>query len=134
MWTCGGYSDGRVGAGLSLVFGWVNACVCCVSRRVELRGSVLGSPQTCGSPPGSRQCVFSLRPGPPAGLIAQRINVYRGVDGYQAAADQSQAEERGGAVSPPPHPPLASASDQFATNEITVFNSCVGSMKICELF
>lgn len=41
---------------------------------------------------------FALRPGPPAGLIAQRINVYRGTGGYRTAADQSQAAEQGAAV------------------------------------
>ncbi|CAG11716.1 unnamed protein product [Tetraodon nigroviridis] len=35
--------------------------------------------------------------GPPAGLIAQRINVYRGTGGYRTAADQSQAAEQGAA-------------------------------------
>uniref|UniRef100_H3DLI0 Glutaredoxin and cysteine rich domain containing 2 n=1 Tax=Tetraodon nigroviridis TaxID=99883 RepID=H3DLI0_TETNG len=42
---------------------------------------------------------FEDNPEDQQGLIAQRINVYRGTGGYRTAADQSQAAEQGAASS-----------------------------------
>lgn len=44
---------------------------------------------------------FILYPGvyPPTGLIAQRINVYRGMGGYKPAADQTVEAEGDATVS-----------------------------------
>lgn len=97
-----------VGGGVYWYFSlsFLHCCSFEVSRILNIHpGKLLQGrgPQICGSLAQSWQHVCARHPGPPAGLIAQRINVYRGTGtgGYRPAADQSQAAERDEAVRSP---------------------------------